>query len=187
MELGLRRFVDDMRTGRHRFRQATGAVFLAFLVVLARPTGWGFGVGLALACLGGFVRLWAAGLVHKNVLLETGGPYAVVRHPQYLGNTLIGVGLCLASGHPWALLVWALILYVFYLPAMRHEDQKLHGRFGEAWEQWSAVTPSLIPRRPPSGSEERRQWSLMQSVRNGEPIWLGIVFAGFLLVYLQLP
>jgi len=133
VELGLRRFVDDVRSKRHRFRQAMGGVFGAFLVVLARPAWWGFIVGVALVCGGALVRLWAAGHVRKNEVLETHGPYAFVRHPQYLGNCLIAVGWCAACGHPWAVCIWAVLFYLFYVPAIRREDDKLRRRFGEAW------------------------------------------------------
>jgi hypothetical protein len=188
VELGLRRFVDDVRSKRHRFRQAMGGVFGAFLVVLARPAWWGFIVGVALVCGGALVRLWAAGHVRKNEVLETHGPYAFVRHPQYLGNCLIAVGWCAACGHPWAVCIWAVLFYLFYVPAIRREDDKLRRRFGEAWQTWRVRTPAVVPTHWPAPDHDTRPmgWSPMQAIRNGEPIWLTLMVIGLLLIYLRL-
>lgn len=164
-------------------------VFAVCLVLLASPTRPLFYVGAGLVCLGALVRLWAAGHVWKSKELATHGPYAVVRHPQYLGNTLLAVGLCLASGHWWAVAVWALILWLLYLPAIGREDEKLKRHFGEAWEKWAQKPPALLPIGWPHSNRglHLADWSLWQSVRNGEPVWTLSVAGAFVLVFLQLP
>jgi len=134
------------------------------------------------------IRLWAAGHVRKNEVLATDGPYAFVRHPQYLGNCLLATGMCLASGRIWAIAIWALVFWLFYVPAIRREDDKLHRRFSDAWEAWSRNTPAVLPVRWPSGRGgfRLRDWSFMQSLRNGEYIWLGLITAGLVTIYLRL-
>jgi len=169
----------------YRFRQLAGGLFLVGLVVIARPAGPGFGVGLVLCALGEALRLWAAGYVRKSRVLETRGPYAFVRHPQYLGNTLIAVGLSLAAGRPWAILVWAGMFWLLYVPAIAREDAKLRRRFQEQWDEWGPKTPAVVPFRWPSGRSGLRvlEWSLPQSVRNGEPLWIGSVAAALGIIY----
>jgi len=114
MEFGLATLVHDLKHRRYRFRQALGGIMVVFLVILAQPAPRGLPIGVAVCILGEMVRLWAAGYVRKSRVLETRGPYAFVRHPQYLGNTLHAVGLCLASGHPWAISVWPVFFLLFY-------------------------------------------------------------------------
>ena len=187
MEVGWRRFWNDLRRKRYRFRQAMGGAFSALLVILAQPKAWAFPVGLALIAAGALVRLWAAGHVHKNEVLATDGPYAFVRHPQYLGNCILALGFSLASGLLWAIAAWAVLFYLFYVPAIRREDDKLHRRFGQAWESWRAKTPAVLPTRwPGPGADMRlKDWSVLQSIRNGEPIWLTLMTAAVVSFYLR--
>ena len=188
MKLGLKEFVHDVRSERYRFRQGIGGAFGAFLVVLAQPIWWGFTVGVVLVFGGALLRLWAAGRIRKSQVLEIHGPYAFVRHPQYLGNCLIAVGWCFACGYPWAVCIWAAIFYLFYIPAIRREDDKLRRRFGEVWQMWHERTPAIVPAHWPAVNPDARPmgWSLVQAIRNGEPIWLILMLIGLLFIYLRL-
>ena len=187
MEVGLRRFWNDLQAKRYRFRQAMGGAFGVLLAILAQPKAWALPIGVALIVIGALIRLWAAGHVHKNEILATDGPYAFVRHPQYLGNCILALGFSLASGLLWAAAVWAVLFWLFYVPAIRREDEKLRRRFGEAWENWRASTPAVLPTRwPGPGSDIRtKDWSLLQSIRNGEPIWLALIAAAVVSFYLR--
>lgn len=189
MNLGLGRFWRDLRERRYRFRQVTGGLFLVALVLYASPGLWGFVAGGCVAVLGVLLRLWAAGHVRKSRNLATRGPYAFVRHPQYLANSLIAVGISTASGHAWAVLIWGLIFWLCYLPAIEREDDKLHRRFGEDWEKWAAHTPAVLPARLPSRNpdSDSPRWSLRQAMRNGEPVWTLVISAALLWTYTRLP
>ena len=180
---------DYLFVRRYRSRQLVGASFATGLVVLARPSWQGFAVGAVLAVLGALVRLWAAGHIHKNASLATAGPYAYVRHPQYFGNSLVALACSFATGRLWAVVVWAAFFWLFYVPAIRREDDKLKRRFGDNWQRWSERTPALIP-IPWSGTRSlpaSQGWSVRQTVRNGEPLWLVLILAAVLSIYLRLP
>jgi len=190
LRLGLKQFWHDVLHRRYRFRQFAGAVFLIGLVISAshsQPAP--FWAGTSLGLLGLLVRLWAAGHVYKSKELATHGPYAFVRHPQYLGNSLIAVGLPLASGYPWAIGIWILLFWLLYVPAISREDDKLRRRFQKSWEKWAGETPALVPIRWPRANPglHLADWFLWQAVRNGEPVWTLSVAAAFVLVFLQLP
>ncbi len=59
----------------------------------------------------------------------TNGPYAIIRHPMYLGWTIAYVGLALAGDNGWlALLLPA--LFALVRREARHEEQALRRRFG---------------------------------------------------------
>ena len=188
MELGLRQCWSDLCRRRYRFRQAVGGVFGVFLIVVARPAWWSFAVGSALIVPGVMLRLWAAGHVRKNQDLETHGPYAFVRHPQYLGNCLLAAGFCFASGHFWAVGIWALLFYLFYVPAIRREDDKLRRRFEEPWHKWYEKTPAIVPTHWPETNPGLHlpDWSTLQALRNGEPIWLILILLSLLSIYFRL-
>ena len=189
LNVGLRRLWTDVRQNRYRFRQAAGGTFAVFVIALAHPVLLGVIIGGILLALGAFIRTWAAGYVFKNHVLETRGPYAFVRHPQYLGNFLMAIGICLAADLPLAVLVWAAIFLLFYTSAIQHEDGKLSKRFGEAWTEWAGETPAIVPlRRPRAGwSAQLFEWSPRQWARNGEPLWLSLLTIGFLTIVFRLP
>ena len=173
---------------RYRYRQVIGVVFLVTLVGVANPAQPTLAAGIGLVLLGAAVRLWASGHIHKDSALAITGPYAFVRHPLYLGNCLLATGFCLAAGQPWAIAVWATILWLFYIPAMKREDEKLHKRFGREWEEWRSTTPAIIPFHWPGFERGLRKanWSISQSLHNGEPVWTLLMLAGIALTYARL-
>jgi protein-S-isoprenylcysteine O-methyltransferase Ste14 len=85
--------------------------------------------------------LYAAQRVHR---LATTGPYAHVRHPQYVGFIVIMCGFLLQ----WPTLVTLVmfpILVFMYVRLARREEQDAHAEFGEAYARYAAITPAFIP------------------------------------------
>ncbi|OGN80953.1 MAG: hypothetical protein A2X23_10855 [Chloroflexi bacterium GWC2_73_18] len=78
--------------------------------------------------------------------LVSGGPFAIVRHPVYLGYLLAAVGGLLLYR------TWTLVLLVAISPALvlraRREEEALAGEFGEAWEAYRRRVPAWLPRLP---------------------------------------
>ncbi len=161
---------------RRKHRQLAGVGVILLLTGFGNPTSAGWIAGAVVVSLAMLVRLWASGVVVKNELLATTGPYGFVRHPLYVGNTLLGGGFCIASGLWWSWLVFLGVMFYFYPYTIRYEDKKLHRLFGEPWARWAAETRALLPRLTPYVDKEatdapRTGWSLRLSMaRNGEPI-----------------
>jgi protein-S-isoprenylcysteine O-methyltransferase Ste14 len=168
---GVPRLLHALRFDRVRYRQFIGIAFIVLVSVLGRSTELFLAIGAALVVLGVIVRLWASGHIMKNKVLATGGPYAYVRHPLYVGNILLGVGFCVASGLWWSLPLFLAIMLIFYPSTIRHEDEKLHRTFKQDWEEWRGRTRALIPRLTPYPKASSGGWSFAQSMRkNGEPL-----------------
>ncbi len=178
---GLQKLGHDLVHRRYRFRQFVGVAFLFVVTFYGNPAALGdwaplvFWSGIGFAALGFAVRLWASGHVKKDKQLATTGPYGYVRHPLYVGNHLITLGFCLASGLWWSFVGWALIALIFYPGTIAHEDEVLHRLFGKSWEKWRAKTRALIPRLTPYSKAGKSEWSLAQSSHNGEPLILSIL------------
>jgi protein-S-isoprenylcysteine O-methyltransferase Ste14 len=152
-------------------RQWFAIVLIIVFTVFGHPqTGWLFWSAVGLIIIGSLVRLWASGHVKKNKQLATDGPYALVRHPLYVGNILLLSGFAAAAEIWWpAPLVLALLLF-YYPPAIQYEDRKLSRIFKEEWAAWRSKTKALLPSWPPAGSLSA-SWSFKQSlVGNGEPV-----------------
>jgi hypothetical protein len=154
-------------------RQILGIVLIAVFSLAGHPTRLSWWIGLPLIAAGSALRMWAAGIIMKNEVLATSGPYGYVRHPLYVGNILALLGFALASALWWALPLLCAFLLFYYPTAIEYEDRKLRRLFGERWSDWSVEVRALIPRRRAIASDTRAQWSFRQSLRrNGEPIIL---------------
>jgi len=147
-----------------------GAVPFAFAALLlfwfqrAEP-GWG---GVLLVCAGEGLRLWAAGHLRKDQVLTTGGPYAFVRNPLYIGSLIIATGFTLML-RSFLLLVPLLCGFVLaYRAETRREEKVLRQKFGSAFDQYRGAVPAWIPRpsRYPQASWEPFRWSRV--LRNRE-------------------
>jgi protein-S-isoprenylcysteine O-methyltransferase Ste14 len=181
------RFLHDLRNRRDRFRQFLGVAFVVLVSVAGTPKAVLFVPGCVMIILGIAIRLWASGHIKKNKVLATDGPYAYVRHPLYVGNITMGFGFALASGLWWSVPLFIALVLALYPPAIRQEDEKLHRRFKEEWEQWSRNARALIPRLSPCQPAHRGKWSFMQSLRqNGEPLIALFLLGWLYLLYVQL-
>lgn len=183
--VGFSRLLYDLWHRRQRYRQFVGVALVLWLTAVGRPTFAEWCAGGLVFCAGMAVRLWASGYVMKNEVLATIGPYGYVRHPLYVGNLLMALGICLASGLWWSYPLMAAMILYFYPHTIRYEDRKLRRNFGAEWERWAAVTRALWPRlrRYESPGQTPQGWSLRTSLmRNAEP--LHIVVGALCLAYL---
>lgn len=107
---------------------------------------------------GGFALLSAAWNVlykaQREHLLATTGPYAYLRHPQYVGFTLILLGFLLQWPTLLTLLMFPVLMVMYVRLAWREERDAL-AEFGEAYASYATNTPAFFPRRPPSHLAEQ--------------------------------
>ena len=121
-------------------------------------------VGLGLCVLGAAIRFATVGFVPdgtssesrllRSHALNTEGPYAVVRHPLYLGNLLITAGLLTIAHEPWAYLLGLSYFWLSHLLIVRAEEALLRRTFTTEYEAWAAQVPAWLPRL--SGLKSRR-------------------------------
>lgn len=168
---GLAGLIDRLRF-HEASRQGLGLLLVLVCALGAIPGEKRVIAGFALAALGQIWRIYAAGVIHKNKQLATTGAYSLVRHPLYLGNFLIVIGFTLAGGN-WMVAALVAFFFMFYYPAaIRYEDHKLEGIFGDAWRTWSSEIPAMFPTRMKWKSNTDAEWDTRQSlIRNGELVY----------------
>ena len=120
------------------------AVFAWFSDPNARSMAWGLPVSVA----GLALRGWAAGCLAKNRQLATGGPYAYLRNPLYLGTLLVAAGLAIASRSLGLAALFAAVFFFVYLPVIELEEQHLRHLFPE-YARYADQVPALFPRLRP--------------------------------------
>lgn len=105
---------------------------------------------------GGFILLASAWRVlyqaQQEHRLATTGPYARIRHPQYVAFILIMFGFLLQ----WPTLITLLmfpILLVVYARLAKAEERSVLAQFGAAYQAYCDRTPAFMPRLERSASQ----------------------------------
>jgi protein-S-isoprenylcysteine O-methyltransferase Ste14 len=127
----------------------------------ASAVDWGLGVVSVLLAWSGAAFVWWAfralgrqwslvpRVVEGHALIDR-GPYAIVRHPIYLGmlGLLVATGLALG---PSGTVLAAVAFYVAgTLVRIRMEEALLAGLFGDAYRRYAARVPAFLPFPRPS-------------------------------------
>ena len=86
--------------------------------------------------------LYAAQRTHT---LATTGPYARIRHPQYVAFVLILFGFLLQWPTILTLAMFPVLAYM-YLRLARREEREVADEFGDAYRRYAAATPAFFPR-----------------------------------------
>jgi protein-S-isoprenylcysteine O-methyltransferase Ste14 len=107
-------------------------------------------LGLTVRCITvGFVPEGTSGTnkrAQKAETLNTTGMYSVVRHPLYLGNFIIILGITLFVQVWWLILVAILAFWLYYERIMFAEEEFLRRKFGNSYLEWAHRTPSFLPK-----------------------------------------
>ncbi len=77
--------------------------------------------------------------------LNTKGIYSVVRHPLYLGNYLIILGIVMSLPVWWGTVIYSLLFMLYYERIMLAEEAFLRGIYKEKYMKWAETTPAFIP------------------------------------------
>jgi protein-S-isoprenylcysteine O-methyltransferase Ste14 len=117
-------------------------------------------VGAAVMIASGLLAFFAHRTIfagaERSPRLITGGAYAIVRHPLYLGSWLFLVGLTLTTLSLASAAVNVLTL-AFYLWVSRFEEKLLLETFGPSYRAYQARTPMFFPLKVRS----TRCWTLL--------------------------
>jgi protein-S-isoprenylcysteine O-methyltransferase Ste14 len=105
-----------------RIRVPLGFAFAVLYFWLAKPSVQSILLGASLVIPGLVIRALASGHLQKNEQLATGGPYAYIRNPLYLGSLILSVGFALAARSWWIVAGIVILFFVIYLPVIRSEE-----------------------------------------------------------------
>ena len=98
---------------------------------------------------GGFYLVSSAWSVlyaaQKKHALATTGPYAYVRHPQYVGFIMVMFGFLLQWPTILTLLMFPVLVWM-YVRLARQEEHDAVIEFGDLYRRYAAKVPGFIPR-----------------------------------------
>ncbi len=148
------------------YRGYTQAIFfssIVFYVVFFQQSDIFEGTGVdafmdaaGIGCLvvGELLRIWAVSHVGRTTrsrrlkapALVTTGPYAHVRHPIYVANFLIGLGMVILSEAMLFVFVFLVLFGIQYAVITGEEEAFLKEHFGGEFDRYCDQTPKYIPR-----------------------------------------
>lgn len=141
-----------------RLRVPLGYLFGVVAFVLASPTSRSLLVGALAGLCGEGIRIWAAGHLEKGREVTTSGPYAWMRHPLYVGSSVMGAGLAIAARNAIVAVIVFFYLLVTIAAAIRTEEAHLTTKFGSAYPEYRQGAAAPVERR----------FSLERALRNHE-------------------
>ena len=129
----------------YRFRVPAGLIGVILILILAKPTFFSLIIGAVVSLFGFLLRAWAAGHIEKEKEIAISGPYRYVRHPLYIGNFILGTGLCISAYSLWSMLVFLIYFSIFYSVAITFETEKLKKLFPKEYNNYIKEVPCVLP------------------------------------------
>jgi protein-S-isoprenylcysteine O-methyltransferase Ste14 len=161
-----------------RFRVALGWVFAPLVLIAAEPTAGSIAVGMSIAAVGEAMRVWAAGHLNKSREVTSSGPYRWFAHPLYVGSSVMGAGLGIASYSPIVIGLIAIYLFLTLRAAIASEEAYLRRTFGDQYDLYRSGRDAA------RAAGSTRAFSISRAIANGEHrAVIGLLVAVLLLVW----
>lgn len=91
------------------------------------------------------VSWWVLYRARRRGGLATTGPYALIRHPQYLAFMAIMFAFLLQWPTLVTLVMFPILVYM-YVRLARMEEREARAEFGADYDRYAARTPGFVPR-----------------------------------------
>ena len=112
---------------------------------------------LAVSLFGQFIRVMTVGFTPHNTSgrntsegqvageVNSTGIYSTVRHPLYLGNFFMWLGVAMITANAWFIVAFILFYMFYYERIMYAEESFMRNKFDRGYLDWADKTPAIIP------------------------------------------
>lgn len=135
-------------------------LFVASFIGTAHRAPYGAGreaLCLAVSLAGLLIRIYVVSTAPRGTsersttsiraaTINTSGAYSVVRHPLYVANYLIALGISMMSPAWLYPVTMTFATVIYYERIAIAEERFLAATFGASFEEWAARVPAVIPR-----------------------------------------
>ena len=117
---------------------------------------WLLFIGWAILAGGFFLTITPAAVLRRKggvpegkswvntTVVVSGGPYAIVRHPLYVGWMIMQLALILISQH-WITAILGIVAMAICYLDIRKEDRSNIGKFGDEYKRYQGAVPMTNP------------------------------------------
>jgi len=152
---------------------------------------------ICLSILGLVIRAYTIGTTPKGTSgrntqeqvaeqLNSSGIYSMVRHPLYLGNYFMWIGIVVFTFNIPFIIIVSLAYWLYYERIMFAEERFLERKFGQQYLDWSLKAPAFIPafsKFKPSNTPFSMKAVLRREYSGVLATVVGFVFVAFLRDY----
>jgi hypothetical protein len=138
------------------------------VTIFSTPDDASIRAGLGFIITGLLIRLWANGYAIKMDKLTTSGPYALVRHPLYVGTMFIAVGFVIMLKSYYAGAFFIAFMLFSYWRTMKKEEVMLEEKFKEEYLEYKKKVPAILPGIFPYRRGEKWPFSFRRLMRSKE-------------------
>ena len=154
----------------------------AYVIFFAIPDDKSLLIGIWFIIPGLLIRLWSNGYIMKSQKLTTCGPYRFVRHPLYLGTTLLIIGFIIMLRVYAIGILSIVIISIIYCKTIRKEEKMLGDKFKKEWFNYQKKVRAIIPMLHPYQGADKWPFSFKRLVKSQEYkllIWTIILVINF--------
>jgi len=148
--------------------------FALVALIFIRPSRTGMLYGVPLIIMGEAIRIWASGHIHKMREVTRTGPYALCRHPLYVGHFLITCGFLFIGSSIPVLAVGLLVFWLIFQPTMEREEGELQKVFDQEYGDYMQQVSRFVPRWHADAMLGGHDWTQVRNHREWNNI-LGLV------------
>ena len=187
----------DIRNLLFKYRSYTPIPIGLMIIFFARPGSADLTLGIPLLLMGEVIRIWAVSYAGGETrtrrvgapALCSSGPFAFVRNPLYLGNTLMYAGIVLIAGsaNVWLMVATTFLFFLIqYSLIISLEEETLTLLFGEEYEEYKNNVPGIFPRISRWETRDDREPSNLLKTLKTEKRTLQNVVLILILIYLRI-
>ena len=132
------------------------AIFFDYESIQIDPNNYTSFIFLGISLFGIFIRAMVVGFTPENTSgrntkegqvadsLNTKGMYSMVRHPLYVGNFFMWLGIILSVGITWVSILIVLLYWIYYEKIMCAEENFLTNKFGNVYIEWANGSSAVV-------------------------------------------
>ncbi len=140
-----------------KYRSFIPVPFFIFLLVFSNSNITSIIVGILISISGILMRMviqgytgdWMRGNQVGGEYLLTEGPYSIVRHPFYLANFFIALGIVIISNFYLFITIplFTFVFFIYYFIIVYEEEKYLLDKFKQEYVEYKKKVPAIIPKK----------------------------------------
>lgn len=140
-----------------KYRSFLPLPLFVILIVFSNSNITSFIVGILICLLGMVIRIviqqytgdWMRGSEVGGEYLLKEGPYSIIRHPFYLANFFIALGIVVISNLFLFITIplFSIVFFVYYYIIVCEEEKYLFNKFKDEFIIYKNNVPAIIPRK----------------------------------------
>ncbi|MEO0279704.1 MAG: methyltransferase [candidate division WOR-3 bacterium] len=181
----------------YKNRDKTGIPFFIIILFFINPNVKNFFLSLPLLILGELLRIYSLMYAGESTrakdlkanFLVTGGPYAFLRNPIYLGNFFISLSIMIFYNPPlYFFLLFIFLFFLQYFLIVLEEENFLEKEFGEEYKSYKKNTYRFFPKLKPYSKRTKKLYNFLEVFKFEKStifLILFLILLGFLIIYLK--